>query len=211
MLRISATLMTVTFTLLMAQPAAVFSQPVTISKGRVTIRGECSYSMAIPRGWTPSPNGQQPEAFDVAFARGHSWREGRVLLGGTREGKEGGLTVEAALFEDPGSFVVNRGRPIRTLDRHLAQVRYLYSRHEVCWVAEALIGCNGWVATIVLSADSRRDLSRSLATWRALVRSFKYENAQSQSKLSDAPHNKSLDRSHGKRLSHQAWSGEGAR
>jgi hypothetical protein len=202
MLRIIVTLVTATFTLTVASPS-VRSQQVTVSHGRISIRGECSYSLGIPRGWTPSPNGQQPEAFDVAFARGHTWREGRVLLGGIREGKEGGLTVEAVLFEDTGSFVVTRGRPIRTLDGHLAQVRYLYSRHEGCWVAEALIGCNGWIASIVLSANSRRDLSRSLATWRTLVRSFKYE-AQSQSKLGDAPPNKSLDRSHGKRVSHQA-------
>jgi hypothetical protein len=184
MLRIIATLVTVTFTLLVAQPQAVRAQQLSVSHGRIIIRGECSYSLAIPRGWTPSPNGQQPDAFDVALARGHSWRVGRVLLGGIREGREGGLTVEGALSEDPGSFIVNRGRPIRTLDKHLAQVRYLYDpdRDEPCWVAEALIGCNGWVATIVLSADSRRDLVRSLATWRSLVRSFKYENAQGQSK-----------------------------
>ena len=182
MLRLIATLVTVTFTLLVAQPPAVWSQQVTVSHGRVIIRSECPYSLAIPRGWTPSPNGQQPEAFDVAFARGHSWREGRVLLGVIREGRDGGLTVEAALSEDTGSFIVKRGRPIRTLDQHRAQVRYLYSRHERCWVAEALIGCNGWVATIVLSADSRRDLARSLATWRTLVRSFRYENARGQSK-----------------------------
>jgi hypothetical protein len=184
MLRIIATLVTVTFTLLVAQPPAVCSQQVTVSHGRVIIRNECPYSLAIPRGWTPSPNGQQPEAFDVAFARGHSWRVGRVLLGVVREGRDGGLTVEAVLSEDTGSFIVNRGRPIRTFDRHLAQVRYLHDpdRHEPCWVAEALIGCNGWVATIVLSANSRRDLARSLATWRTLVRSFRYENAQGKSK-----------------------------
>jgi len=169
-----------TFTLLVAQPPAVYSQQVTVSHGRVIIRSECSYSVAIPRGWTASPDGQQPEAFDVAFARGHSWRVGRVLLGVIREGRDGGLTVEALSSEDTGSFIVNRGRPIRTRHQHLAQVRYLYSRHERCWVAEALIGCNGWVASIVLSADSRRDLARSLATWRALVRSFRYENAQAQ-------------------------------
>ncbi len=185
MLRIIATLVTVTFTLLVAQPPAVCSQQVTVSHGRVIIHSECPYSLAIPRGWTPSPNGQQPEAFDVAFARGHSWHEGRVLLGVIREGKDGGLTVEAALSEDTGSFIVKRARPIRTLDRHLAQVRYLYDddRDEPCWVAEALIGCNGWVATIVLSANSRRDLARSLATWRTLVRSFRYENARGQSKI----------------------------
>ena len=200
MLRIVAILVTVTFTLL-AQPPAVFSQQVTVSHGRVIIRSECTYSVAIPRGWTPSPNGQQPEAFDVAFARGHSWREGRVLLGVIREGKNGGLTVAAVLSEDNGSFLVKGGRPIRTLDQHLAQVRYLYSAHERCWVAEALIGCNGWVATIVLSADSRRDLARSLATWRTLVRSFRYENVQGQSKNwtprgpthNSTPSNKSLD------------------
>ena len=175
MLRIIATLLTVTFTPLAAKPPAAYSQQLTVSRGRVIIRGECSYSLAIPRGWTPSPNGQQPDAFDVAFAQGDSWREGRVLLGGIREGKEGGLTVEGALSEDTGSFIVKRGRPIRTLDQHLAQVRYLYSSHEVCWVAEALIGCNGWVATIVLSADSQGDLAHSLATWRILVRSFKYD------------------------------------
>ena len=180
MLRIIATLVTVTFTMLVAEPPAVFSQRVTVSHGRVIIRNECSYSLAIPRGWTPSPNGQQPDAFDVAFARGHVWREGRVLLGVTREGRDGGLTVEAVLSEDTGSFVVNHGRPIRTLDHQLAQVRYLYSRREGCWMAEALIGCNGWVATIVLSANSRRDLARSLATWRTLVRSFRYENARGQ-------------------------------
>src|SRR5262245_36116146 len=164
MLRIITTLVTVTFTLLAAQPPAVCSQQLTVSHGRVIIRGECSYSLAIPRGWAPSPNGQQPDAFDVAFARGYSWRVGRVMLGGIREGREGGLTVEAALSEDTGSFIVNRGRPIRTLDHHLARVRYLYDpdRDEPCWVAEALIGCNGWVATIVLSANSRRDLTRSL-------------------------------------------------
>ena len=182
MQRIIATLVTVTITLLVAQPPAARSQQVTVSHGRVVIRGECPYSLAIPRGWTPSPNGQQPDAFDVAFARGRSWREGRVLLGVIREGTEGGMAVEAALSEDTGSFIVNRGRPIRTLDKHLAQVRYLYDadQHEGCWVAEALIGCNGWVATIVLSANSRRDLARSLATWRTLVRSFRYENAQRQ-------------------------------
>ena len=177
MLRIVATLITVTFTLV-AQPPAVFSQQVIVSHGRVIIRSECSYSVAIPRGWTPSPDGQQPEAFDVAFARGHVWRDGRSLLGVTREGKSGGLTVETVLSDDTGRFIVNRGRPIRTLDQGLAQVRYLYDRHERCWVAEALIGCNGWVAHVVLSANSRRDLSRSLATWRTLVRSFRYENAQ---------------------------------
>jgi len=183
MLRIIATLVTATFTLLVAQPA-VCSQPITVSHGRVIIRSECPYSLAIPRGWTPSPNGQQPEAFDVAFARGNSWREGRVLLGVIREGRNGGLTVEAVLSEDTGRFIVNRGRPIRTFDQHLAQVRYLHDpdRHEPCWVAEALIGCNGWVATIVLSANSRRDLARSLGTWRTLVRSFRYENARGQSK-----------------------------
>ena len=162
----------------MAEPPAVVSQQVTVSHDRVIIRSECPYSVVIPRGWTPSPNGQEPEAFDVAFARGHSWHVGRVLLGVTRESRDGGLTVEAVLSEDTGSFIVNRGRPIRTLDQHLAQVRYLYSRHERCWVAEALIGRNGWVATIVLSANSRRDLARSLATWRTLVRSFRYEKAQ---------------------------------
>lgn len=177
MLRIIAILLTVTFTLLVAQLPA-YSQQVTVSHGRVIIRNECSYSLAIPRGWTLSPNGQQPDAFDVAFARGQVWREGRVLLGVVSESRDGGLTVEAVLSEDTGSFIVNRGRPIRTVDHHLAQVRYLYSRHERCWVAEALIGCNGWVATIVLSANSRRDLARSLATWRTLVRSFRYENAQ---------------------------------
>jgi hypothetical protein len=192
MLRIIATLVTVTFTLLVAQSAAVYSQQLTVSHGRVIIRGECSYSVAIPRGWTPSPDGQQPDAFDVAFAQGPSWREGRVLLGVTREGKDGGLTVKAVLAEDTGTFIVNRGRPIRTLDHHVAQVRYLYSEHERCWVAEALIGCNGWVASIVLSANSRRDRDRSLATWRTLVRSFKHENAQAQS-----PPNKSLDASGG--------------
>jgi hypothetical protein len=153
MLRIIATLVTVTFTLLVAQSAAVYSQQLTVSHGRVIIRGECSYSVAIPRGWTPSPDGQQSDAFDVAFAQGPSWREGRVLLGVTREGKDGGLTVKAVLAEDTGTFIVNRGRPIRTLDHHVAQVRYLYSEHERCWVAEALIGCNGWVASIVLSAN----------------------------------------------------------
>jgi hypothetical protein len=180
MLRISATLATVTFTLLVAQPPSAYSQQLTVSHGRVIIRSECLYSVAIPRGWTPSPDGQQPDAFDVAFARGPSWREGPVLLGVARESKDGGLTVKAVLSDDTGSFTANRGRPIRTLDHHLAQVRYLYSRHEECWLAEALIGCNGWVATIVLSADSRRDLARSLATWRILVRSFRYKSAQGQ-------------------------------
>ena len=178
MLRIITTLVTVTFTLLVAQPPAVRSQQVTVSHGRVIIRSECPYTLAIPRGWTPSPNGQQPDAFDVAFARGRSWREGRVLLGVAREGKDGGLTVEAVLSDDTGTFIVNRGRPIRTLDQRLAQVRYLYSRHDRCWVAEALIACNGWVAHIVLSADSRRVLARSLGKWRTLVRSFRYENAE---------------------------------
>ena len=178
MLRIIATLVTVTFTLLVAHPPAVYSQKVTVSHGRVIIRNECSYSLAIPRGWTPSPNGKQPDVFDVAFARGHVWREGRVLLGVSREGRDGGLAVKAVLSDDTGTFIVNRGRPIRTLDQRLAQVRYLYSRHERCWVAEALIACNGWVAHIVLSADSRRDLARSLGRWRTLVRSFRYENAQ---------------------------------
>jgi hypothetical protein len=184
MLRIIATLLTVTCTLLVAQSPAVCSQQITVARGRVIIRSECPYSLAIPRGWTPSPNGEQPDAFDVAFARGHSWREGRVLLGVIREGRAGGLTVEAVLSDDTGSFIVKRGRPIRTRDQRLAQVRYLYDpdRHEPCWVAEALIGCNGWVATIVLSANSRRDLARSLATWRKLVRSFRYETAQGQSK-----------------------------
>jgi|GEM_PF-2004210 len=194
MLRIISTLVTVTFTLLVAQPPAVFSQQITVLHGRVIIRGECPYSVAIPRGWTPSPNGQQPEAFDVAFARGHSWHEGRVLLGVTREGRQGGLTVEAVLSEDTGSFSANRGRPIRTQNQHLAQVRYLHDpdKDDPCWVAEALIGCNGWVATIVLSANSRRDLARSLATWRTLVRSFRYENGQGRSKTV-RPTNKSSD------------------
>ena len=191
MLRIIATLVTVTFTLLAAQ-SRVRSQQITVSHGRVIISSECRYSLAIPRGWTPSPNGQQPEAFDVAFARGHTWREGRVLLGVAREGRDGGLTVEAVLSEDTGTFIVNRGRPIRTLDHQLAQVRYLYSRAEVCWVAEALIGCNGWVATIVLSAKSHRDLVRSLATWRTLARSFRHENAQGQSKTMQRAANNSL-------------------
>ena len=198
MLRIIATLVIVIFTLLVAQTPAVYSQQLTVSHGRVIIGGECSYSLAIPRGWTPSPNGQQPDAFDVAFARGHLWREGSLLLGVLREGREGGgLTVAAALSEDTGTFIANRGRPIRTLDHHLAQVRYLHDtdRDEPCWVAEALIGCNGWVATIVVSADSRRDLARALATWRTLVRSFKYEKARGQSRMDDAPPNKSLDSS----------------
>ena len=180
MFRTIATLVTVTFTLLVAQSPAVCSQQVTVSHGRVTIRSECPYSLAIPRGWTQSPNGKEPDGFDVAFARGHSWRLGRVLLGVIREGREGGLTVAAVLSENTEGFIVNRGRPIRTLHRQLAQVRYLYDpdRHERCWVAEALIGCNGWVASIILSANSRRDLVRTLATWRTLVRSFRYEKAQ---------------------------------
>jgi hypothetical protein len=213
MSRIIATLVTVTFTLLVAQPPAVYSQQVTVSHRRVIIRSECSYSLVIPRGWTPSPNGQQPEAFDVAFARGHSWREGRVLLGVIREGRYGGLTVEAALSEHAGSFIVNRRRPIRTLDQHLAQVRYLHDpdRDDPCWVAEALIGCNGWVATIVLSANSRRDLARSLATWRTLVRSFRYENAQGQSKTVRRAAQQIVAREPRERVSHEAFVIQGGR
>ena len=180
MLRTIATLVTVTFTLLVAQPPAACAQQITVSHGRVIIHNECSYSVAIPRGWTPSPNGQQPDGFDVAFLRGSSWREGAVLLGVLRERKEeGGLTVAAVLSDDTGSFIVSRGRPIRTRGKHLAQVRYLYDVHgdEPCWIAEALIGCNGSVAHIVLSANTRRDRARALATWRTLVRSFRHENA----------------------------------
>ncbi|MGQ0762689.1 MAG: hypothetical protein ACT4OT_11855 [Acidobacteriota bacterium] len=173
MLRIIATVVTVAFILLAAQPPAACSQQISVSRGRVIIRNECPYSVAIPRGWTPSPDGQQPDAFDVAFAQGNRGREGHLLLGVIRVGR----AIETVLSEDTGTFIPNRGRPIRTLDRHLAHVRYLYSQHEGCWVAEALVSCNGRVATVVLSAYSRRDFTRSLPTWRTLVRSFRHENA----------------------------------
>jgi hypothetical protein len=160
-------------------------QRVSTSRGRVTVRGDCSYSLAIPKGWVASPDGQEPDGCDVAFARGASWRLDKVLLGIIIEGRDDGLTVEQAMSDGTEGEIIQRRRPIRTLNGYLAQTQYVNdpSPDDPSWAAIAYVECNGKIASIILSSTTRQGLSRSLATWRRLVQSFKFESGASQSQL----------------------------
>ena len=173
-------------------------QRVSTSQGRVTVRGDCSYSLAIPQGWVASPDGQEPEGCDVAFSRGASWHLDKVILGVIIETTDDGLTVEQAMSGGTeGGVIIQRRRPIRTLNGYLAQTQYVNnpSPDDPLWAAIAYVGCHGKVASIILSSTTRQGLSRSLATWRRLVQSFKFESSAVKSVTHQARPNYRMHRS----------------